>query len=435
MFIHIIGFVLLSIAFIAGIRPVLKAKGPNLYTAFLFGYYYYFGIVPFFIQTNISLETSIRKDFVQFLMNYSMPDIVYYMIVLLYMTFVIVAYNSYSFTSYKFRPVHFNKWLKIFAISSFVIGVLSSLAYYHAMGGFLRALTFAEFNRSLGNSMQEEIGSSFILFYPAKLIIIAPYLYCLYLMNDKSRRNIIVFIFAVIFAIMFYLFEASRSSLVIIIISLLFPIIIKFTRHPWSLIVIIALLGSNILNILDSLFIYFASGEWLVEDFDLYNVAMQYSFPYRNVLYCFNIVSQGGVRWGVDFFTCFLEFIPGLSFDPSVAPTCIFFNGPDWHSYGGIPNDVITISVLEFHILGLIIFPLAIGYLLKRADSFIELLYGMANNKNFVLMVQSYLMFMMFFFVGSADPNAIVQGYAIFVFFFLFCTSITKGKGIHVNNT
>ena len=428
MFVHIVGFVLMTIVFIAGMRPVLKAKGPNLFTAFLFGYYYYFGIVPLFIQTNLTLGTSIKKDFVQFLMNYSMPDLMYYMIVLFYMTILIIAYSSSNFSKYQFRQQHFNKWLKIFAVSSLVIGIIASLAYYRAMGGFIRALAFAEFNRSFANSMESEIGSSFILFYPAKLIIIAPYLYCLYLMKDKNKRNIIIFVLAIVFALMFYLYEASRSSLVIIIISLLFPIIIKFTKHPWTLIAIIAIVGSNILNILDSLFVYFATNEWEVAGLDLYNVAMQYSFPYRNVLYSFDIVAHGGVRFGVDFVTCFLEFIPGFSFDPSIAPTCSFFNGPDWHRYGGIPNDVITISILEFHVLGLIIYPLAIGYLLKRADSVIDMLYGLVPNKNYVLMVQSYLMFMMFFFVGSADPNAIVQGYAIFVFFFLFCTSIRPNR-------
>lgn len=428
MFVHIVGFVLMTIVFIAGMRPVLKAKGPNLFTAFLFGYYYYFGIVPLFIQTNLTLGTSIKKDFVQFLMNYSMPDLMYYMIVLFYMTVLIIAYGSSNFSKYKFRHQHFNKWLKIFAVSSLVIGIIASLAYYRAMGGFIRALAYAEFNRSFANSMESEIGSSFILFYPAKLIIIAPYLYCLYLMKDKNKRNIITFILAIVFALMFYLYEASRSSLVIIIISLLFPVIIKLTRHPWTLIAIIAIVGSNILNVLDSLFVYFATNEWDVAELDLYNVAMQYSFPYRNVLYSFDIVSHGGVRFGVDFITCFLEFIPGLSFEPSFAPTCSFFNGSDWHRYGGIPNDVITISILEFHVLGLIIYPLAIGYLLKRADSVIDMLYGMVPNKNYVLMVQSYLMFMMFFFVGSADPNAIVQGYAIFVFFFLFCTSIRPNR-------
>ena len=194
MFVHIVGFVLMTIVFIAGMRPVLKAKGPNLFTAFLFGYYYYFGIVPLFIQTNLTLGTSIKKDFVQFLMNYSMPDLMYYMIVLFYMTILIIAYSSSNFSKYQFRQQHFNKWLKIFAVSSLVIGIIASLAYYRAMGGFIRALAFAEFNRSFANSMESEIGSSFILFYPAKLIIIAPYLYCLYLMKDKNKRNIIIFV-------------------------------------------------------------------------------------------------------------------------------------------------------------------------------------------------------------------------------------------------
>lgn len=409
-------FIIASMVVYKGISNVLLKKDPNVFTALLFGCYFYYGVIPYFIQLNNNLGTTLNRDYNEFMGNYKMSDVFYYLIVLAFLYVLTSSYSNYKINSPNFNNIIYKKYLKYATFLSITIGVSCSLLYYHSLGGILQALAMAEFNRSFANSMESVMGGMYILFFPAKLIVLTPFLMSLYMAEGYNKKKNIAFIVTAILSLIFYLYDASRSSLVIYLMALSFPYIQKITKTPWTLIIAAGLGGSFMLNVLDTLFIYFANDEFEIENFDLFSIARQFSFPYRNVLYSFEILDTTYLRVGIDLITSFLEFIPGLSFDSTVDPTSAFFGGSDWRLSGGIPNDVITYSIIEFHIVGVLLMPFILGRLVKKIDTALELLRDQARDKKYIVIVKSYLMFLAFFFVTSADFNAVLQGFSLFVF-------------------
>lgn len=426
--------IILSILFsflIVGLSKRINCikRNTGVASAFLVSFWFYYALIPFIIGVLSACNPKSQAYFSTFMRGGGMGNFMYFIVVTI---FVIVFFYSYThsknYSSYEIDRKCFNKYIKLAGYIALFGGGLCLIIYFHLIGGLTVALSYAEFNRSFALSMEDVVGQYYILFRPAKLVIVAPFCFSFLYLGSKSgsKKLLIYFLAAIIFAFCFYLYDASRSSLMIYLVALSFPIIKRFIKHPWFWIFVGGIIGLNMLNVLDSLFVSFATGEFEVEAFDWNEIIHQFSHPYRNVCFSYDIALQGGVRFGKDFIADFLNFIPGVNFDESYEQTCVFYLGPDWRTSGGIPNDIITFSVIEFFFFGIIIIPYLVGIIIKKIDVFFTLAFQDEKMNNASIMLQAYLILLVFFNTASSDFAAILQGYSLFVFSFIPIYSLKK---------
>ncbi len=110
------------------------------------------------------------------------------------------------------------------------------------------------------------------------------------------------------------------------------------------------------LNVLDALFVYFERESFDVSSFDYDAVLWQFAHPYRNLSHSFNIINDYGIAYGSHFVTGLLNFIPGVTMEASYERTCEYYMGVNWRDMYGIPNDIVTFSIIEFGIVGVVVY-------------------------------------------------------------------------------
>lgn len=412
-----------------------KVHGVNLFSSYSFSFYLYYVVVPAVIEilTITNIESKVFFDV--FFTNRGMPQLLYCVIVSLFFSLLVVTYK-YNSRNNKVI-VNYNKlfkYAKLIGLFSLFAGSITLIIYFKSLGGFVPALAMAEFARSMAYDMTDIISIQQVrLVIIIRLLILSPF--CFFVMGDIGKRNNLIILLSILFTYVFLLFNASRTIIAIFTVALAFPMLSKISKHPWLLIIISTVFGSNILNLLDALFLVFNDGSNLeVNSFDLNNILMQFSFAYRNALNAFEIVDFSGCRFFSDLITSFLNFIPGLTFQPSTEPTSQFWGGSDWRLTGGVPNDIITYSVLEGHIIGLVLFPILIGKILCRIDSTL-LAISRDGNELISKIVKPYILLALFFCIPSADLQSILENYTIFVFFMIFYLSSNKVRSLSsVNN-
>lgn len=400
--------------------------GVNLFSAYTLGYFIYYVVVPALIELLCFFNDDSKGYFDTFLTSRGMPHVLYPLMILVFFVILVSSYKS-TYTNVIVNQEKLYKYSKIIGRIALFAGAPALILYFHYLGGLLQALSMAEYARSMAYDMADVLTANQVrLVVIVRLLILAPM--CFFIVHSFSgtKINKLFIILSVIFTYIYLLFNASRTIIAIFTVSLLFPLISQFTNHPWRIIVLCALLGSNILNVLDTLFIYFASDSNLeVKSFDINHIVMQFSFAYRNALNAFEIVDYGGCRYFQDIATSFLNYVPGLHFQSSTEPTSEYWGGSDWRTYGGIPNDVITYSILEGHIIGFVVFPIIIGKILRRVDNVLSSVNMVDAGNTISTVVKPYIMMALFFCIPSADLQSIIGNYTIFVFFclFIYCSS------------
>lgn len=146
---------------------------------------------------------------------------------------------------------------------TFFIGAVGLVIFFGAFGGVGKALSYGEIVRSFSVSLTDFIPyRASVLYAPARLITVSPIMFMYLLFNRKKKIRDFWFILAsLILSILFLLFNSGRGPL----ITLLFPVIFIFDRfftRPWTASLILGLLLLPLLDILDSLFLFFSYGSF-----------------------------------------------------------------------------------------------------------------------------------------------------------------------------
>lgn len=331
-----------------------------------------------------------------------------YASIIIFILFLVIGYhrkrhNKLIFDKEKY--VHLGKGI---GIASFVIGGISFILYAQSFGGIFELLVKAEYLRSFSTDKANVVnGWTYILVIPARLISISPYFIILAKSSFKniSAYNILI-ILSFVGSILFYLSDAGKTGVLIFGMSFFVPLISYVFKHKWLITIVTACICLQIVSYLDALFVYLASGNFLIEtgESDLAYLS-QFAYPFENLLNLDNIANQSGFRYGKDFVTGVLNIIPGINFEPSYVPTSFFYGGSKWKITGGVPNDAITFGYLQFGLLGVALVGFILGYVCSRVDESMKLLKNTFANR----VIKCTLIVMYFQLFVSADIVTIAR--------------------------
>lgn len=342
----------------------VKNRGP-FFKGITIGFLVYYTLVPI-------IALIVSKDLIyRYLVTITDSDLPTFLFVLI-LQFVFYFLFALSYgsgggvdTNARTRNPKMDTILSFVGNVTLIIGGACTLIYTLSFGGFKEAFALSGTVRSHIDSAIKHIGYwQGILIEPAGLVTIAPF--CFLLANRKKNFiDIIKTLVAIFLSVVFYLVKAGRAPLIIFIIAIIFPFLKKKLKHPWILLLIGAIIALPALDIMDTIF----DGKSIDSvSYNYLSYINQFAYPFANSLNIFDIISKYGIRYGQDFVTSFLGLIPGVSFDSTWEITSEYYNGPNWAVYGSVPMDVFSFSIIQFHVLGVLI-GFVLGFIGRTIDN------------------------------------------------------------------
>lgn len=407
------------ILFIIGIIFVLrKVKRGSTFNGIIFGVLVYYLVVPFMFLLNVDIFSQYeslhdvfgRTTINDYLINVRFSN--YLMAIFLTFISIVSFFIAYNYTKEKQiiirKQIIKIKIIKIISYFCFFVGGLSLFIFFYKFGGVREALKYAEYLRSFSTNTSDIIGSYDILFIPARLITVTPFLFLfLYRENGISKRNTILYlVISVTLSLLFYMYNAGRAPLIFFLICLIYPSIRKKTKFAWLLIIVSGIILLPLLDLLDSLFIFFDTGVFTIPNISYVNYIYQMIYPFRNIVNVLSISKISGYRYGIDFVTSIIGLLPGLEFSASYEDTSLFINGANWKIYGGIPNDAITFGFIEFGIIGVILLFIFLGIVARKIDLRIDNLEDNINK----FLLSGIVTVYSFLIIINADFVSLIRG-------------------------
>ncbi len=386
-----------------------------MHNGILIGGLVFYGVVPLVMELN-------KDDFIgrknYFDMGVEKYVLTYFIITLFFTIFYFSNHSSFRKKSFVYAPSEnkFNKNLKRFGYFCLFVGGVSLILFFGALGGLSSALAIAERARSFSTSLTDFMPYyASLLVVPARLITVAPFCFWILMYySDKQGKKEYKFhvVISFVLSALFYLFNAGRAQILAMLLCLVVPIMLNMrVKHAWRYIIIVAIMSLPMLDVLDQLFIYMQNGTFELGETTYLSYISQFSVPIKNVFYSFEIGNTYGYRYGLDFVTSILDLVPGLNFEPSYLPTSEFYGGAGWKITGGTPNDLITLSILEFHVLGIIIIPFILGKASKFLDEFIRNCADIRVSRVLATVFSVYS----FLLIQSADPVAVFRAFILWM--------------------
>ena len=438
MEVKLIGFLILYI--LLGFYMVITLIHRNrqngfvgAYSGMAVGFLIYYAIIPFICLTNHENE-QIKKIF----LVGDNPQILY-SIFITFLGFIVFNFMyRQTMSKEKVEKIKKEKKIdnkslydifKVIAYLSFYAGALGCVVFFASFGGIANALNYAEYVRSFNNSLQDVVsyGSSLFLVI-AKLVIVSPYAFLILIKeNGKNKKYKIYFVISLFLTTMILLFNAGRTQIIYTLLSFAIKDNQKKIKKKWLLLILLGILALPLLDIFDSLFVFFQTRTWSgIKDINYINYCIQFASPFKNIIYLEEMNSIFGLRWGRDFITGILNLIPGVNFSVAYENTSLFMSGENWRILGGTPNDIITFSYIQFGIVGVILILGLVGYILGLIDKKLVLL-GKGKTE---LIIQTIIALNMFGIVVSTDFEALIRNNFIIT---LLCGGLLLVKEKKVN--
>lgn len=329
---------------------------------------------------------------------------------LIFIIFLLIGYERGLFVNRNryIDEIRFEYISKLLGYFTLFVGGISFIIYANALGGFGTLLIKAEYMRSFATNKADLVeGHSYILVIPARLVTVSPYLLLIARnkMNNKFYNSLLIII-SIILSSLFYLVNAGKTDVFIFGLSFLVPLLSYKFKHQWFVTICIAALCLGSINYLDALFVYFGTGEFVInEEEGNLSFLSQFSYPIKNILSMDDILLNHGYRYGQDFITGILNIIPGVNFEPSYQPTSEFFSGSDWKKYGGVPNDAVTFGYLQYGYIGVAVTALIFGRVCAKVDVCIRTLGKAFYNR----VIKCTLIILFFIVFVNADIISIVR--------------------------
>ena len=80
-------------------------------------------------------------------------------------------------------------------------------------------------------------------------------------------------------------------------------------------------------------------------NFNITKYYREFAYPASTLLNIFGITEKFGIRFGTDFITDILTFMPGLQFGSAYEVFSEFYAGTNWKSVGITPADLISLAM------------------------------------------------------------------------------------------
>ncbi len=386
----------------------------SMYNGVLIGGLVFYGVVP--LVTEIYKESMVTKSNHYTYMATDEYLLTYFLLIMFFLVFFVSNHGYIKKRNFVYAPndIKLRVYMKKVGYSCLFLGGGSLLLFFASLGGLSSALAIAERARSFSSSLTDYMPYyASLLVVPARLVTVAPY--CFWVLHYLSEKNYKYKLYVIVswtLCALFYLFNAGRAQILAMTLCIIVPVMLNMKiKHAWWYIIFLGVLSLPLLDVLDQLFVYMQQGTFELKVVNYLSYIKQFSYPINNVFHSLEIVNTYGCRYGKDFITSILDLFPGLNFEPSYVPTCEFFVGYNWRNIGGIPNDLVTMSVLEFHVLGIVIVPFVLGKLSKFVDEFVSGCSDIRISRVLatVMAVYSFLM------IQSADPTALFRGFILWL--------------------
>jgi len=417
-----------------------KNKIVGAYSGLVFGMIIYYIIVPILTMLNLNSLSEKYEMVNKFIANKDIGNYLYVLfIIIVSFLFLELGYilninkiNNKKKSEVKIENSLFIKVLKIIAWGTFAIGAISMFLFFNGLGGITEALKYGNtaraFYTSLANKMPSYIS---ILAIPARLVTVSPFLF---LWIDSIDNNCrlkqwnkyfykILTIIGFVLSILYFLYNAGKAPLICFMLSFIVAFLYKYTKRVWLFLIPLAFLSMPLLDVIEEIFRFLEKDTWKGIQIDYLKYLNQFIFPFRTLLNVQQINIEFGLRWGKDFITAILNFIPGVQFPVSYENISMFYGGEEWRIKGGVPSDLITFLYTQFSLLGLPFLFFILGRLLRYIDG------GLRNMKENVIakLIATTICIHIFIIVSSADFESIIRGsFILIILSFLFIISNTN---------
>lgn len=405
-------FLIVALAFhLLLLRLNNKKFGINLCSSVYFCTIVYYDLVPLLLYYGLKVNTD-STTYQIFLEEILSAEYEQFFFSELVKTIFIVSFfmfyqyeTSYCNFSYKVDEKRLHLNVSVFAWIVLIMGGSSLIIYIRQFGDILTFFQYAEYIRSFSTENADLIGRAVILLVPARMIVVAPILfYCLLL--NKGFKNLcitIAFIISLILSIIFLLFNSGKTGIITFAVVFFVTFAKRYSKHRWLLLITTAIISIPILGLLDSTFKYLSTNVWIESSTSSTEYIGQFSYVYANMDNLKSIIDISGIRYGIDMITGILDIIPGVTFQATYEFTSQSHFGLDWMSEAGVPIDYITLSYIQFGLMGLVIFAIILGYfcfILNNAMSSLP--------SSFEIIKNSLLICMFNFFINS-DTSVLVS--------------------------
>ncbi len=420
------------------VKVIKTKKYTPAHNGIIVSFMFYYLIIPILILINIDslnvLELQSGKycsnTFQRFIIDGEWKNFLYsiLMITLAIFFYVLFYQKNYKInksSNYKFDQKNTYLIVKGMMYFTLFIGLFSLIIFFASLGGIKAALSYAETMRKMSNSLVEEIGNAALFKITARLITITPFL-ALYLINENKHKKILykaILIISLIASVLFYLYNAGRAPIILFFLCFLYALLSKKIKKTWSVIILLGLVSLPLLDVLDSLFVFFNTGTFEVKQSNYIYYLYQFSVPYKNTLILRDINEMYGLRFGKDFVTSILDLLPGINFEPAYANLSLFVRGTEWKSLGGIPADFITFLHMQFSFIGIIIFSSFMGFITQKIDYKLSLF----EDKKMEHLFGGILTIFFFSMISSSDMASIIRGqFILLIIIFIILKSSKK---------
>lgn len=397
------------------------------YAGATFGLLFYYILIPFLIilfQDEIIIKYDIISNYVidREFMDYTLA------LVLIFTGFIVFHY-SYKFGfKYKiefkmkrekkkrFSNVNFQiiKIFEIFGYVTFLLGGISFAIIILKLGGISSTLSIAEKFRGFSGdvALSDFLGTTIALFFiPARLVTVAPLIFCFLMLNRKKIRDKIIFLISFPYAILFFLFNAGRTPLILFLLCFLYLIMKEVFTKVWGKLIIAGIFALPLLDLLDKVFIYFSTNVWYPVKVDYITNIYQFSHPIKSVLNLRDMVDIEKYNFGSSIFKDLLDILPKINFDPVYFDVSKYFYGEEWKNIGGIPTDIITYGYYQLGIVGVWFILFLFGIFCGKIDRLITYL-PQSRSKELVTVIIATNIFAI---ISTVDLGPLIRGNVILV--------------------
>lgn len=395
--VEIIGLLYLILFFIyTTLEIVIIKKKKKLYTISFVRllYAFIYGLVP-----SLALLTGYSDHVHLYYIDYSQDGV---LTLFFWLMFSIIGYGCMNLgyiinflpnRKIKKADVKQVNNLYIAAVVTLLIGFISLLLWTKVFGSPFGILPYASEIRS-GDT---KIYNPFTFFkHPSALLMFSSYIFFVILEDEKYKKFLtriitwILFIFSVFWASVYNIANDGRLTLILYFaVFFLYKAIGQKKRIPITKFIIIGAIAFILMSISNVLIDYIKFGTFGATpiQFDLINMILHelgYTLRSQQVAFFALANHDAGTRIVGDLMNGLFAWLPTM-LKPFEYMSLFKYNTLlSGYTTGTLPTDFLSMCIYDLGIVGIVIFPLALGFIVKKIDKY----FDTRRNQNYFLILQ-----------------------------------------------